>query len=180
MPLTNIHTLAIYVALLGLLIVLFKFRFKKNTKVLGIETNNLKRTISLGIVVGLISYLLIDASYLLFWPSRYAVEVARTIKMSETPMDLFLYFFVALFLGPVIEEVIYRGILYSPYRRKYGVTGAVIITAIFFTMAHYAFPSFLFSLLLTALYEKTQSIISTVIAHSIHNLVVILSILFLV
>ncbi len=180
MPVTNIHSFAIYVALLVFLIALFKFRFKKSVGVLGIETNNVKRTIWLGILVGLISYLLIDGSYLLFWPNRYATEVARTIRTSGTPIDLSLYFFVALLVGPVLEEVIYRGILYSPYRKKYGPAKAVIITSLFFTMAHYAFPSFLFSLLLTTLYEKTESIIPPIIAHSIHNLLVIFSLLFLV
>lgn len=179
-PVTNIHTFAINVALLMLLIVLFKFRFKKNVEVLGIETNNVRRTILLGIFVGLISYLLIDGSYLLFWPNRYATEVTRTIKTSGSSIDLSFYFLSAVLLGPVMEEVIYRGIFYSPYRKKYGPTKAVIITSVFFAMAHYALPSFLFSLLLTALYEKTESIIPPIIAHSIHNLLVILSVLFLV
>ncbi|HUL37004.1 MAG TPA: type II CAAX endopeptidase family protein [Thermodesulfobacteriota bacterium] len=180
MPVTNIHTFAIYMALLVLLIVLFKFRFKKSVEALGIETNNVRRTILLGIFVGLISYLLIDGSYLLFWPKRYATEVARTIKTSGTSMDLPFYFLVAVLLGPVVEEVIYRGIFYSPYRKKYGPAKAIIITSVFFSMAHYALPSFLFSLLLAALYEKTESIIPPIIAHSIHNLLVILSVLFLV
>jgi hypothetical protein len=45
-PVTNIHTFAINVALLMLLIVLFKFRFKKNVDVLGIETNNVRPQLS--------------------------------------------------------------------------------------------------------------------------------------
>jgi len=179
MPVTNIHTLAIYIALLVLLIVLFKFRFKKNVEALGIETNNIRRSILLGVFVGLISYLLIDGLYLLLWPNRYAPDVTKTIRTPGTLVDLCLYFLVALVLGPVLEEVIYRGIFYSPYRKKYGPAKAVIITSVFFAMAHFALPSFLFSLLLTALYEKTESIIPPIIAHSIHNLLVILGVLFL-
>jgi membrane protease YdiL (CAAX protease family) len=134
----------------------------------------------LGIFVGLISYLLIDGSYLLFWPNRYGTEVIRTIKTSGSSIDLSFYFLSAVLLGPVIEEVIYRGIFYSPYRKKYGPTKAVIITSVFFTMAHFALPSFLFSILLTVLYERTESIIPPIIAHSFHNLLVILSVLFIV
>jgi membrane protease YdiL (CAAX protease family) len=178
-PVTNIHSFAIYISLLVILIVLFKFRFKKNTEVLGIRKNGIKRTIWLGIFVGLIGYLLIDGSYLLFWPKRYAEEVTRTVKISEGPVGLSLYLLVALLLGPVVEEVIYRAICYSPYRKKYGVTKGVIITSLFFTMAHHAFAPFLFSVLLTALYEKTESIIPPIIAHLIHNLLVTLGLLFL-
>jgi membrane protease YdiL (CAAX protease family) len=180
MPVTNVHTFAIYIALLVLLIGLFKFRLKKSVGALGIETNNVRRAILLGVFVGLISCLLIDGLYLLLWPDRYAPEVTKTIRTSGTLIDLSLYFVVALVLGPVLEEVIYRGILYSPYRKKYGPAKAVIITSVFFAMAHFALPSFLFSLLLTALYEKTESIISLIIAHSVHNLLVILGVLFLV
>ncbi len=178
-PVTNTHTFAIYIALLVLLIGLFKFRLKKNIEVLGIDTRNFGRTILLGVFVGLISYLFIDGLYLLLWPNRFAPEVTKAIRTSGTPIDLSLYFLVALVLGPVLEEVIYRGMVYSPYRRKYGRAKAVIITSVFFAMAHFALPSFLFSLLLTALYEKTESIIPPIIAHSAHNLLVILSILFL-
>jgi CAAX protease family protein len=178
-PVTNIHTFAVYVTLLVLVVVLFKFRFKTNAVAVGLKTNN-KRTILLGIVVGLMGYLLIDGSYLLLWPKRYIAEVTESVKISGTPMDLSLFLLVTLLLGPIAEEVIYRGIFYSPYRKKYGVTKAVLITSLFFCMVHNAFGPFLFSVLLTALYEKTESIIPPMIAHSIHNLLVVLSLLFLV
>lgn len=177
---TSVHSFAIYIGLLVLLIVLFKFRFKKNTEVLGVRKNDIKQTIFPGIFLGLIGYLLIDASVLLLWPKRYAEEVTKAIRMPKAPVELSLYLLVALLLGPVVEEVIYRGICYSPYRKKYGVTKAVIMTSLLFAMAHYSFVPFLFGVLLTAMYEKTESIILCIIAHSMRNLLAILSWLFLV
>ena len=83
------------------------------------------------------------------------------------------YVLSLLVIIPVVEEIVYRGILYSPYRKKYGPIGAILITAVFFAAAHdESCPSnyiaiFLMGSLFAWLYERKQSLIYPIIAHSI-------------
>jgi membrane protease YdiL (CAAX protease family) len=78
-----------------------------------------------------------------------------------------------LVVVPIVEEAIYRGILYSPYRKKYGAFAANLITSTIFAAAHdrdsigaYVVLVAMGSLF-AVLYEKKESLLYPIIAHSI-------------
>ncbi|NLI93466.1 MAG: CPBP family intramembrane metalloprotease [Peptococcaceae bacterium] len=87
-------------------------------------------------------------------------------------------FVLLLILGGVIvplkEELIFRGLVYPPLRAVYGKGSGILITALFFGAMHFDlirfFPLFLGGVVLTWLYEKTQSLWPSVIAHGIWNI----------
>lgn len=157
-----------------LLIALFIFRFKQNFRVLGFNKNNLKKVIGLGIAVAIIGYLCFSALYLLIGkPGSYALEVIEELRSLKNFTDYTLYVFVSIIFAPFVEESIFTGILYSPYRKKYGPYKAIIISAIFFSISHVGvgiLPVIIGGILKSMLYEKTESIISPIIAHSLYNL----------
>ncbi len=72
-----------------------------------------------------------------------------------------------------MEEIVYRGVLYSPFRKKYGPVKAIIIASLFFSLAHSALIVFFAAIFYTTLYEKTESLVSTFVAHSTDNLLMI-------
>lgn len=161
---------------LVLLIVTFKVRFKQRITMLGIGRANLKRNIALGVCIGLAAFVTFNELYLLFLPKRFQPEVAEMVAKSRTIVDYIFVFGGVVFLGPLVEEVVYRGILYSPLRKKYGPVKAIIIASLFFGIGHPNWPkAFVIGIVLTTLYEKTESIISTYIAHSTINLLVLAS-----
>lgn len=169
---------ALMISLL-LLILLFTFRFKKNINILGFGKDNLKKNIGLGLVVALVAFITVDGFHLVLSAEKFKVNNMEKLTPLTTPLDYFVLFFCVVLLGPFVEEIIYRGFLYSPFRKKYGPLGAIIITSLFFGLAHSALSPFLISIFLTTLYEKTESIISTFVAHSVGNLLVILTVLYL-
>ena len=61
-------------------------------------------------------------------------ELIRILQSSTTA--LVLVAIMATFTAPLVEEVVYRGILYSPLKRATGVVGAVIIVTILFALVH--------------------------------------------
>ena len=171
-----------YVSVISLLllILIFKFKFKQAFSILGFGKDELRRNIALGMLVGLAAFLTIDGLYLLLLPKQFEERVVEMLTTIRNPYDYFILFFGTVFLGPLVEEVVYRGILYSPFRKKFGPVKAIIITSLFFGVAHPSVPvAFFVAIFLTILYEITESIIATSVAHSAHNLLVVATALLL-
>lgn len=87
-------------------------------------------------------------------------------------------------LAPVFEEVAFRGLLFGTLRRKFSWSASAILSAGIFAMAHgygvLGFVSVFWSGLLWAwIYEKTGSLLPSILAHAANNLLVCLSILYL-
>lgn len=81
----------------------------------------------------------------------------------------------AVALGPIFEELVFRGLLFATLRRKFQPGSAAALSAIAFSMIHgYSLPGFLSvawtGVLLAWAYEKTKSLLPGIIAHGFHNL----------
>lgn len=77
-------------------------------------------------------------------------------------------------VAPICEELIFRGILYSTLRAKFGVPASLIGSAVIFALAHgygpIAFLTVFWSGMLWAwIYERTGSVIPGMCAHAINN-----------
>ncbi len=77
-------------------------------------------------------------------------------------------------VAPIFEELIFRGILYSTLRAKFGVPASLIGSALIFALAHgygpTAFLTVFWSGMLWAwIYERTGSLIPGMCAHAINN-----------
>ena len=80
---------------------------------------------------------------------------------------------LAVFLAPLSEEMIFRGILY-PTLKQAGYPGTALwVTSLLFGAIHMNWIAFvpltLFSLLLIWIYEKTGSLWASITAHSLFN-----------
>ncbi|WP_047998974.1 CPBP family intramembrane glutamic endopeptidase [Lactiplantibacillus herbarum] len=91
-------------------------------------------------------------------------------------------FFLAIIIGaPIMEEIVFRKVLFGSLSSATGQVGAAIISSIFFSLAHadghfilYAFIGLLFCWL----YRQTGRIQTSMIAHVLMNAVVVLPTLF--
>lgn len=157
---------------------LFKFKFKQSLKVLGFKKNDFKKSMGIGIVVALISYLIYHILYLSIGPSSYTLNVIEKLRTMNFSFYFMQYIITGIILVPVVEESISRGISYSPYRKKYGSKVAIILTSLLFASFHFeiGFISFfIIGILLGILYEKTESMVSPIVAHSVYSLLGILA-----
>ena len=59
-------------------------------------------------------------------------ELLRILQSSRTAV--FVVAFMATFTAPLIEEVIYRGVLYSAFQRSIGVAAAVVFFTLLFAL----------------------------------------------
>lgn len=81
-------------------------------------------------------------------------------------------------LGPIGEEIFFRGFMYKAIRNRFGVSRALILSAAIFAALHNNpvgfFPIMALGMLLAYLYEKSDSLIPSITAHIIHNSFIIL------
>ncbi len=84
--------------------------------------------------------------------------------------------FVAL-LGPILEEMFFRGFAFGALKKKWGIWPAAILSSAIFAAFHFnavAFLPILFlGLFLTYLYESTGSLVTPIAAHMLHNTVMV-------
>lgn len=127
--------------------------------------------IALGIFTSFISWALI--SYF-----NIPVATEETAKLLKNPPYLALSFIFAISIGPVFEELLYRGVLFPAVDRKYGFVAASLVTACLFVLAHAgvrqlnpaAFSvGFISAMMYAFLRKYTRSTSSCIFAHAGYN-----------
>lgn len=85
---------------------------------------------------------------------------------------------IATFTAPLVEEVVYRGVMYSAALKEFGQTQAIICSTAYFALVHVPqyYPSFstifiilLLSLVLTLIRAKSNSLLPCIVLHTIFN-----------
>lgn len=88
---------------------------------------------------------------------------------------VYLLLFISI-IGPISEEIFFRGFLYKSLRTKFNVKTGILINSIIFAFLHIepiGFAAiFLLSIMLSYIYEKTGSLVAPITAHIIHNTMV--------
>lgn len=88
---------------------------------------------------------------------------------------VFSTFLISLTIGPMMEELLFRGYLFSKWGERIGVTKAMIFSSLLFAFIHFnsGFIShFVSGLFFTMVYLKTNKLILPILLHSFHNLIV--------
>jgi membrane protease YdiL (CAAX protease family) len=111
---------------------------------------------------------------------RVENEFERLIAASRAAV--YLVAFLATFTAPVVEEVVYRGVVFSAFQRKFGITIAIVIVTVLFTIVHVpqysqnSVPDYasvitllFLSLALTIIRAGTGNLLPCVVLHTIFN-----------
>ena len=103
-------------------------------------------------------------------------DLTRILKSSRTAV--YLVALMATFTAPIVEEVIYRGILYSAFQRTFNAPMAVAIVTFLFALVHVPqyYPSYstillltLLSLVLTLMRAFSGNLLPCIILHFLFN-----------
>lgn len=94
---------------------------------------------------------------------------------------VFLLILVTVVLAPIIEETIFRGVMFQATRRKLGMFPGLIVSSLLFTFVHVEVlnsPPAVVGLLVLALWlaaimHQTGSLITNIVAHGTYNLIVV-------
>ncbi|MDO4572054.1 MAG: CPBP family intramembrane metalloprotease [Clostridia bacterium] len=121
--------------------------------------------------LGLCSYVFV-CSALALLPSGLLESYSESSSTLMTGLD-FLPMLCLVVLAPLAEEVVFRGLVYSRWKRGMGRFLATLLTGAIFGLLHgqlvWAVYTFAFSLLLTGVYEWYDSLWASVLLHACFN-----------
>ena len=109
-------------------------------------------------------------------PEQYALEVANT-----SALVMVLAVVSAVLLAPIVEEVVFRSLLFQSVRRKLGLVAAMVISSLVFAYIHLEVvgnPPAVVGLVALALwlagaFHRSGSLVVPITAHATYNLVVL-------
>ena len=161
--------------LLTLLVAWFvvtKNRTNSFKEMLGWRSGGMRWWHHVAIMIGFVSLMIIVGS---IFPEQDN-ELLRMLRSSR--LALYTIAILAVATAPLVEEVVYRGVLYSAFQRSVGTVGAVALVTFLFALVHVPqyYPSVstillltLLSLILTLVRVYTGNLLPCIILHLIFN-----------
>ena len=144
------------------------------------------------LAIPLVMCLCLIESVVVFVLSKMAgsqVEISSTLSgLRDAPNDVRVYLIlIPMFtLGPIAEELFFRGFLYNALRQWIAPAGALVLQAFIFTLLHYRCPersitylSFVFvtGIVLAGVYEWRKTLWSPIALHIVINSVFVGSVI---
>jgi membrane protease YdiL (CAAX protease family) len=136
-----------------------------------------RERLTAGLKRGLIWSVFTGLAALFFFAVLYAAHISP-LSVIRTPlptdaMKLTLFFLVGGLIGPVAEEIFFRGIVYG-FLRRWGVVLALLGTSIVFVAAHLSntalpLPQIVGGLIFAIAYEVEGSLLVPIIIHVLGN-----------
>ncbi|MEA3400404.1 MAG: type II CAAX endopeptidase family protein [Armatimonadota bacterium] len=126
-----------------------------------------------GVFVTVMVLVALVASYVLGQSLPLAQTAEEVIGSARNPAEVAIFFVLVCIMAPVFEELIFRGYVYGGLRRVLPSRHAIIIGGALFAAVHLNAEAFaiigLIGVLLCYLYERTRSLLPGMIAHGVHN-----------
>ena len=99
--------------------------------------------------------------------------VFTTLGVRSLPLAIGTLLLVGV-LAPIVEETMFRGVLYPALRNRMGITGAILLSSAVFASLHPDLPNgflpiFIMGVFLASLREWRQSLIPGIALHSLIN-----------
>ena len=119
---------------IGFLLALIKFR-ENRLSTIGLSSSQIYRGLKSGLIWA-ISFG-VAAGVVLFVSHLAGIEVTALFRM-QLPSEssrLITFLLVGALIGPVAEEIFFRGILYGFFRR-WGIPAAVLLSTLLFVLPH--------------------------------------------
>ncbi len=114
-----------------------------------------------------VAWWLLDEFPVIWWRSDTGAVSASVINVVLTVL-----------VAPVVEEVVFRGLLLNRWWWHYGMWRGVVYSSLLFAILHADFlGAFVFGLVLSLVYVKTKSLIGPIIVHMANNGLIVLKLL---
>jgi membrane protease YdiL (CAAX protease family) len=105
--------------------------------------------------------------------SNPAIAFGMEVALSQNLFAVVILYFAFGVLAPVVEETLFRGFLYRSLRRRFGVITSMFFSAGLFAAVHLDLggflPLFCLGCLFAFVFERTKSLLPSMIAHGLWN-----------
>jgi len=102
-------------------------------------------------------------------------DVYSKLLGQVTWYTLILNLILAGILAPIVEETLFRGVIFGSLQAYFGKWTAAVLSAVVFSTLHFQaygfFPRFVLGMVLVYLYDKYKSLYPSVALHALNNIV---------
>ncbi len=156
--------------------ILIKIENKSFFIYLKIKKVNYHPKVILLVLCFLICYFIFDTCL-----TRHLLSLFPDTNLSDSSINI--YFIIgAVILGPICEEILFRGIIFTKLKNSIGIYPALILQAILFGLAHVptmgnltqCITAAIGGLVFALLYLKMNNLVIPIIFHGFYNLIVLL------
>ncbi|WP_419544618.1 CPBP family intramembrane glutamic endopeptidase [Negativibacillus massiliensis] len=151
------------------------YTFLKMNRLSFAEVISIRKTTRKNLLLSVCAGLLVTALGLLWVRLCLKLDLFSG-QANEPGMDIYTTVFATVFLAPVIEELLFRGVLWSILQENKGTATAVIVTTVYFVFLHLtlnnAFSAILIGICGSMFILFTGSIIPSIVIHLLNNLLV--------
>ena len=175
-----VSTVVAQVVVLGLIHFFLKSHGMSWPDLLGLRHPRLLGTILFALVMAVvaavvmttINNLIIELITLAHKPPENQISV-QVLEKSTEPAQRIVFALAALVMAPLVEEILFRGILY-PLLKHHGYPRLALWgTSLLFAAVHIHFatfiPLFVFGVILVWIYERTDTLLAPILTHASFN-----------
>ncbi|MDA1530477.1 CPBP family intramembrane glutamic endopeptidase [Bacillus cereus group sp. TH260-2LC] len=139
------------------------------------ETFNLVQVLYITIMLCVFSYgYLILYMYSFAWITPTFIMNALREPIMDSTGGYVYQVIMVVFIAPIIGEFVFRGFLLQRFAAKWGTSIAIIAVAILFALLHVDFlGAIVFSVVLSIVYIRTNSLLMPIAIHMLNNAFVI-------
>lgn len=149
----------------------FVVRRKKLTKEVGIRKIPVNGILPIALLAACFNVITSVVISYIPWPQSWIDSYAANSSAIDGSV---LSWITAVLMAPVLEEIVFRGLMYTRLKKGLPAIAAVIVTSLAFGIAHgtiiWAIYTFIFSLVLIWVFEKFQSLTACILLHMAYNL----------
>ena len=173
----NIHIMSpiATTCVLNLIVIILWVFFKKRESFSGsisetLDNQSLYKFVAIAILLWLFGQC---AGY---WMYNNGFAHGFNVYSDTLDSNITLSLILTLFLAPMAEEIIFRGLIFDNWLYNMNKWTALICQSLLFSIAHgtmvHLIPTFVFSLFQCVLYMRTKKLIYCIITHMLYNVLV--------
>lgn len=169
----------------GIVLIFFINKFRLSLSEIKEESSQIFNSVKFSQIIFIIStnLLIVMALYFIIsYLSNFHIfsflKFINNVNLYGSPQNnIFLIaieFLATVILAPIVEELIFRGVILRKLAGMSGITVAILLSSILFGLGHSLggiFSAFLFGICMSILYIKSDNIFIPIFAHFLNNLI---------
>jgi CAAX protease family protein len=172
-----------YLFLLWMIYVTVVHRYRVTWRSLGIRPVSWQWLAAVPFIFALLTFsyvLMYRAGVAVFGPATHWPKplTTTTVNAAQLPHLVAVVIVTNVLLTPLVEELLFRGVLYQALRRSMPIGSSVLVSSLVFAAMHMSLvlfiPFMLMGIILAIVYERSESIVPTILLHACNNGIILL------
>ena len=151
-------------------------RFGKNSNAIGLSRSSMLPGLAKGLIWSVCFGIAAGILFLVLFAAGLDPLKFVNTPLPSAPYQIFIFFLVGGIIGPIWEEIFFRGIIFGFFRR-WGVYAAILISTALFVLPHYdghhlPLTQIVGGIVFSIAYEKEKNLMVPVTIHCLGNMAI--------